>query len=534
MSKLMIQPQEQEIEVSPGLSLVEVCEDRDLGVFFGCRQGACGSCLIAVCPRSRAGLSAPTEDERVFLDSLGATEDQRLACQCSVIGDVAISADPDHVFAAGRATEEGFLFLSHRGLSFVDDLMAKASALGMKSYVLSSLPSEETPGRAAALIAAADWCRVTPSDSLLLDDVLAAIRDLEAQGKRIVGCVSVWEGYRSWMAEANHALGAPDEAPERIARILDKHELRSRLYAAGLSHVRSELIEDEASFDRVLRASGKRFVKPRRGLASFGAFRLTDKITYARLQALSQEMRSDTDYREIFTGKGAQFIAEDYIGGVEMSFEVIAREGAVRVVAIHEKVEVDEAGETTLETSCVSPPVSADRAALEEGECFIGACFAELGLRTGCYHVEAKLDPRSGRWEIIEINPRVGGAFINASTAAQLGGPCLLELWLETFLPGRALPSNDPTRPIEETFFRVYFGEPGREIARVDRSDGDRAPATLRMMVSPGARLPKSSREIFLAQALWRGRPGELTRNVQEMIRISKEAIRFQYQPVTV
>ncbi len=38
-----------------------------------------------------------------------------------------------------------------------------------------------------------------------------------------------------------------------------------------------------------------------------------------------------------------------------------------------------------------------------------------LGADTGVYHVEMKFDPQL-QWEVVEINPRIGGAYIVDST----------------------------------------------------------------------------------------------------------------------
>lgn len=67
-------------------TLVEVCREFGSSVFFGCGSGACGSCRIRI-PDYPENVSAPTPEEKDFLSFIGAASDERLACQCSVLGD---------------------------------------------------------------------------------------------------------------------------------------------------------------------------------------------------------------------------------------------------------------------------------------------------------------------------------------------------------------------------------------------------------------------------------------------------------------
>jgi biotin carboxylase len=61
------------------------------------------------------------------------------------------------------------------------------------------------------------------------------------------------------------------------------------------------------------------------------------------------------------------------------------------------------------------------------------ACLARLGLQPGAFHVEMKYWQARWRWEIIEVNPRLGGSLIHASTE-RATGVSLLSLWLRSLL----------------------------------------------------------------------------------------------------
>ena len=79
------------LEVEDGYLLVNLGEEAHTSILFGCRDGACGSCLITVI-EGAANLTPMSDAERGLLDSMCAEPNERLACQCQVIGDVKITA----------------------------------------------------------------------------------------------------------------------------------------------------------------------------------------------------------------------------------------------------------------------------------------------------------------------------------------------------------------------------------------------------------------------------------------------------------
>jgi ferredoxin len=77
------------VEAPAGTSLQRIADAAGADITFGCRTGSCGTCRVRVAE----GLSHCSEagsEERDFLQGLDAPADQRLACQVTVQGDVAI------------------------------------------------------------------------------------------------------------------------------------------------------------------------------------------------------------------------------------------------------------------------------------------------------------------------------------------------------------------------------------------------------------------------------------------------------------
>ena len=79
------------LEVEVGASLHDVCEANETPVPFACTRGVCGTCLIQL--ESGADAVSPMGDDeerevRSHTDEVTA----RLACQLTVLGDIAIKA----------------------------------------------------------------------------------------------------------------------------------------------------------------------------------------------------------------------------------------------------------------------------------------------------------------------------------------------------------------------------------------------------------------------------------------------------------
>jgi ferredoxin len=89
MPKVTITTDKKTIDVVEGYALIDMCEDHDTSILFGCRDGACGACMVKVI--SGADKISPMQDnEKDFLETMAARPDERLACQCKVYGDVTL------------------------------------------------------------------------------------------------------------------------------------------------------------------------------------------------------------------------------------------------------------------------------------------------------------------------------------------------------------------------------------------------------------------------------------------------------------
>lgn len=390
------------------------------------------------------------------------------------------------------------LILSHQGYSFLDDLVSAAQHLGLEVSILSSKPlSAEREGE---LVEKFKHVWFSESECLSWKDVKIFLAE-KKKSNALPSCViSVWEGYRELMARANELLGADDVSEEVIASVRDKYSMRRRLNIGGLSSLRVSRLSESVLNQWKLR-NRKAFIKPRTGLGSFAAFPLKESTSWNDIVRLWSEAVNEKEYQGIFEAAQPYFIIEDQAKGTEYSFEVLANRGGYYHLATHEKLELELKGATVLENSCTSPPVSISRAEAELGFSFVSQVLSYLGCETGLYHVEAKYD--GSKWEIIEINPRVGGALIKESTKEILGGSCVLELWLSVLLGRNIELKLQKNQSSLRTFFRVYFAQPGKTLKSIQVNETITQPSISQKFMTSGKKISKASREHFLGQALW-------------------------------
>ncbi|GLU34970.1 ATP-grasp domain-containing protein [Trinickia caryophylli] len=435
--------------------------------------------------------------------------------------------------------KDAVILLMHQGNSFVQELAALLAARDLAFVAVSSRPADAAVfERNQAFL---DAWQLADTTELRTEDVTVAARHFEQAGYRLRAAIATFEGYRLLMAELNATLGARDAPGAALALALDKFRCRTFLRDAGLSEVACEPIETGAGGPD-LDPSRRWFVKPVRGAASFGCFILTHPDDLRDLPAIQAQMHNDGKLSSIFMGKFS-FFAEEFVEGPEFSFEIAAA-GRPRVVCVHEKARVERLQRTTLESMSISPPLCLPEAILQEGAAFVSECLSRIGLINGAYHVEMKYWEARRRWEIVEINPRMGGSLINASTE-RIIGVSMLELWLRSLLlrdeaelpafhgfvdrvsqGGRAVAASSD----RATVFVSKYGEKGRTVASIAYDAGGRTPDVLELHVKAGAKLENSDRAICVMDALWEVDRASLAQSVETIEKESDARFHITYQ----
>lgn len=433
----------------------------------------------------------------------------------------------------------GVLLLSHCGYSFMEDLISNAATHSLESFVLSSLPLPANSHRIQELQEKSAWFGVSENHALTWENVEQVMQELAAEGYCIICCLSVWEGYRTLMAKANQILGVADMEPAQVELLLNKYKLRQQLNQAGLSQVDSVLLNEQTWVD--LQAKGKpAFVKPVTGIASYATFRLTTDKSWQDIEKIQSEIATDLTYSSIFSANRG-FMAEDYIPGQEFSFEIIAVDGQPFVVAIHEKIEIDESGSAVLENACVAPPINLDEVQLKKARAWIEPIFQHLQLQWGCYHLEARC--YNDHWEIIEINPRVGGALISPSVSILTLGISMTQLWLNNLLYQTDEEQLQQKKQLAKfdlgtgtyqqspmsSYFRVYFAQTGR-IRTIQQNICCLEPDLVQVSLKTGTEIVETAREVFLGQVLWAIPQDKKNELLPKLITESRNTIQVDYE----
>lgn len=78
------------VRLPAGKNLADLLTVRNSPMYFGCRNGVCGTCLARVTDRSGT-LPPPGQDERDVLELLCPAEPKaRLACRITLCGDLTV------------------------------------------------------------------------------------------------------------------------------------------------------------------------------------------------------------------------------------------------------------------------------------------------------------------------------------------------------------------------------------------------------------------------------------------------------------
>ncbi len=78
--------------IRPGLAFQALSARYQTPIEYDCRKADCGICVFKV--KSGSENLSPIEfEERDYLKAMRADPDERLACQCRILGDVAIEVE---------------------------------------------------------------------------------------------------------------------------------------------------------------------------------------------------------------------------------------------------------------------------------------------------------------------------------------------------------------------------------------------------------------------------------------------------------
>lgn len=250
----------------------------------------------------------------------------------------------------------------------------------------------------------ADALEVTVVDTFDIEAVaalLASTPDLRG----LIGSTDTWTEVA---AELTARFGLPGLDPAVLRRTRDKAAVRDLLHAAGLARSRAVRAGDPAGgfAARVAKETGfPAVVKDTAGTGSQNVWLVRDEPA---LEAALREAAGRTL-------KGGLF-AEPHLAGPVYSAESLTWEGTTRLLGVSSRL---MSPEPRFREEITAFPVAFPGQTAAELERWLGGVLAAVGYTDRFAHVEFALTAHGP--EVIEINPRIGGALVGEGMCRALG-----------------------------------------------------------------------------------------------------------------
>lgn len=129
---------------------------------------------------------------------------------------------------------------------------------------------------------------------------------------------------------------------------------------------------------------------------------------YGAAHTLSEQGEPLRDYIP-----GRSILLEGYIEGIEGTVECAIVDERVHPMLINEKLILTERSSTILENLLITPPVSFTEAQCEDIRQYAKDCLRAVGMTNSMVHFEFRMTEDGP--VAIEINPRLGGLYVNAA-----------------------------------------------------------------------------------------------------------------------
>lgn len=263
-----------------------------------------------------------------------------------------------------------------------------------------------------------DEVTVIELDTFKNEDVVSAIQNIPD----VAGILSTTDTWSFHCLEVSKQLGLPHLDPSVIGLVRDKYRLRNHLYNKGLSSCTSKLV-DPRDYDREIVTANVAYpciVKDTAGTGSqfvWIAYNQDDLLTVL-------EHASTQSLKGLLT-------VEPFFSGTLYSLETLSWEGETRLIAITSRV---ISPEPLFREEAFSSPVHFPDALMNSLESWIRKIFSSIGYQRGFAHTEFMITEEG--FEVIEINPRLGGVQIGEALCRSFGVN-IYEAWVEMALNKR-------------------------------------------------------------------------------------------------
>ncbi|MFD7749650.1 ATP-grasp domain-containing protein [Streptomyces sp. NPDC059698] len=247
------------------------------------------------------------------------------------------------------------------------------------------------------------------------------VADLLHRSPGLRGLVSSTDTWTLAGAELSERLGLPGLDPAVLRLTRDKAVVRNRLHDAGLTRGRAMDVTEHGAKEVLIKEVGlPAIVKDTAGTGSQNVWLVRDEpeLVAALNQATGRELRG-------------RLFAEPYFTGPVYSAETLTWAGRTRLLGVSSRLMSPEPYFREEITAFPVAFAEARRAFLER---WLDEVLAAIGYTDRFAHVEFVLT--TGGPEIVEINPRIGGALVGEGMCRALGVN-VYEAMIETALGRR-------------------------------------------------------------------------------------------------
>ncbi|MGW7454693.1 ATP-grasp domain-containing protein [Streptomyces sp. NPDC054787] len=319
---------------------------------------------------------------------------------------------------------------------------------------------------------------VTDMDTADVEQVVSALRKIPDLAG-VIRMTDLWSMPALAVAEE---LGLPRQNKEAVALLRDKGRLRDHLHANGFSRASSVVFDPHtASADQL--AEELPFpciVKDVAGSSSQNVWLVKTPADLPSVLSAAQQVE------EV---RGGALTAEPYFVGPMYSAETLSWDGETRILGVSSRT---LSPEPHFREEALSFPVAFPEATRKDLTDWIGSILSSVGYREGFTHTEFIITNEG--FEIVEINPRLGGGLIGETIHRSLEvnvhdgffdlalgrRPALMDASLEPRRGAAQVLIYAPTTGVFEGFTGedLLAGHPGEPKLHPVRRPGDRIPAT--------------------------------------------------------
>jgi len=237
-------------------------------------------------------------------------------------------------------------------------------------------------------------------DATAVREVLTSVSGLGG----VINSTDTWTMIASRLAED---LGLPHQNPESLAVVRDKAKLRNRLYDARLSSGGAyDFVPAETTAEELAaRLSFPAIIKDVAGTSSRNVW----------LARSPEQLTAILDVATHADLIGDRVTAEPYFTGPVLSLETLTWEGQTRLLGVTSRV---MSSEPNFREEAASLPVALPEDQSAELAAWIARVLATVDYDRGFAHTEIVVT-KDG-YEVIEINPRLGGALVGESLCRAL------------------------------------------------------------------------------------------------------------------